>query len=368
MAALHVIHHLVTGFGDDDTVTRALRTRTFYVAPRVNPDGVEWVLADSPRWRRSSTRPWPWRDAHRAPGLHVGDIDGDGKILIMRVPDPNGAWMPSREDDRILRPVPIDGTPEGTTRYRMLFEGEMVDHDGFTIPTPRAPESLDMNRNFPAGWGTGVRGSGDHPLSEPEIDALVRGHRRPPEHLRVQRVPHQRRRLAAAVEHQARLGAASGRRVDLRAARRARHGAHRVHLAQRVRGLHLGHLGDDERRGRRLGLRAPRRVRLDHRVLGRGPRGHRHQAEHALLVHRPDRGRGAGRAGLGRRAPPGDVRPVAAVRPSAARSGGDRRVGRDDHVDQPAAQPARRRGPSARPVRRVPGARRAVRGGHPPAR
>jgi hypothetical protein len=31
-----------------------------------------------------------------------------------------------------------------------------------------------MNRNFPAGWGTGVRGSGDHPLSEPEIDALVR--------------------------------------------------------------------------------------------------------------------------------------------------------------------------------------------------
>jgi hypothetical protein len=31
-----------------------------------------------------------------------------------------------------------------------------------------------MNRNFPAGWGTGVTGSGDHPLSEPEIDALVR--------------------------------------------------------------------------------------------------------------------------------------------------------------------------------------------------
>ncbi len=31
-----------------------------------------------------------------------------------------------------------------------------------------------MNRNFPAGWGTQVRGSGDHPLSEPEIDALVR--------------------------------------------------------------------------------------------------------------------------------------------------------------------------------------------------
>ena len=49
---------------------QALRTRTFYVVPRVNPDGAEWVLADQPRFRRSSTRPWPWRDAHRWPGLH----------------------------------------------------------------------------------------------------------------------------------------------------------------------------------------------------------------------------------------------------------------------------------------------------------
>jgi Zinc carboxypeptidase len=174
VAALHVVHHLVNGFGTDETVTRALRTRTFYIVPRVNPDGVEWVLADSPRWRRSSVRPWPWHDAHRAPGLHVGDVDGDGKILFMRIPDPNGAWTTSREDHRILRPVPIEGTPDGAHRYRVLLEGELVDHDGFTIPTPRPPEALDMNRNFPAGWGTGVPGSGDHPLSEPEIDALVR--------------------------------------------------------------------------------------------------------------------------------------------------------------------------------------------------
>jgi hypothetical protein len=60
------------------------------------------------------------------------------------------------------------------TTYRVLTEGVLADFDGFTIPLPRAVEGLDMNRNFPAGWGTGVPGSGDHPLSEPEIDALVR--------------------------------------------------------------------------------------------------------------------------------------------------------------------------------------------------
>ena len=174
VAALHLVHHLVTGFGTDDTVTRALRTRTFYVVPRVNPDGVEWTLADSPQMRRSSVRPWPWRDAHRAPGLHERDLDGDGRILTMRIADPNGAWTVSELDPRLMTPVPIDGTLTGVPRYRLMYEGDIVDHDGFTIPTPRPPEGLDMNRNFPAGWGTTVRGSGDHPLSEPEIDSLVR--------------------------------------------------------------------------------------------------------------------------------------------------------------------------------------------------
>ena len=116
VAALHVIHHLVTGFGVDPTVTRALRSRTFYIVPRVNPDGVEWVLADSPQHRRSSTRAWPWRDAHRAPGLHKRDIDGDGRILTMRVADPNGAWMVSSLDQRLMAPVPLDGTEPGVTR------------------------------------------------------------------------------------------------------------------------------------------------------------------------------------------------------------------------------------------------------------
>ena len=174
VAACSLIHRLVTGFGTDETVTRALETRTFYVVPRVNPDGAEWVLADRPKFRRSSTRPWPWRDGHRWPGHEHEDIDGDGRILQMRVPDPNGAWTSHPDDARLMIPIPAEGAPAGLATYRMLDEGSIADYDGFTIDTPRPVEGLDMNRNFPAGWGTGVPGSGDHPLSEPEIDALVR--------------------------------------------------------------------------------------------------------------------------------------------------------------------------------------------------
>lgn len=175
-AALHLLHHLVTAADREDAVTlEALRTRTFYVVPRVNPDGVEAALADSPTYRRSSMRPWPYTDRHRWPGLLAHDIDGDGRVLTMRIPDPNGAWIEHADEARVMVPVPVDGiAADGAQRYRLLEEGTIADFDGFTISTPHPPEGLDMNRNFPAGWGTAVRGSGDHPLSEPEIDALVR--------------------------------------------------------------------------------------------------------------------------------------------------------------------------------------------------
>ncbi len=174
VAALHLVHHLVTGFGSDAQVTEALRTRTFYVAPRVNPDGVEWALADDPRFRRSSVRNWPWSDDRHAPGLRERDLDGDGRILTMRIADPFGSWMVSTEEPALMVRVPPEGVVGDVPRYRLLYEGDLVEHDGFTIPLPDPPQGLDMNRNFPAGWGTTVHGSGDHPLSEPEIDALVR--------------------------------------------------------------------------------------------------------------------------------------------------------------------------------------------------
>jgi hypothetical protein len=175
VAACRLLQRLVDGHSaGDPTITRALRSRTFYVVPRVNPDGAEWVLADRPRFRRSSVRPWPLADAHRWPGLHEEDVDGDGRILQMRFPDPDGPWIAHPDDDRLMVPVPPAGVGADVARYRVLDEGTIEDFDGFDVPSAPAPEGLDLNRNFPAGWGAKVPGAGDHPLSEPEIDALVR--------------------------------------------------------------------------------------------------------------------------------------------------------------------------------------------------
>ncbi|MDH5280866.1 MAG: M14 family zinc carboxypeptidase, partial [Thermoleophilia bacterium] len=57
-AALHLLDRLLHAHGDDERITHALDTRTFYVVPRVNPDGAEAGLTDG-RFRRSSVRPYP---------------------------------------------------------------------------------------------------------------------------------------------------------------------------------------------------------------------------------------------------------------------------------------------------------------------
>ena len=172
-AALYLIHDLVTRYKKDANVTRALDTRTFYIVPRVNPDGAEWALADAPKEIRSSTRPYPYVE-NAIDGLIGGeDINGDGMILQMRVEDPNGTWKAHPDDPRLM--IRRDPIETGGKYYRILPEGLLKNYDGVTINVRRPKEGLDLNRNFPAGWRTESEqfGAGPHPASEPEARNLV---------------------------------------------------------------------------------------------------------------------------------------------------------------------------------------------------
>ena len=110
----------VTQYGNDADVTRALDTRAFYVCPRINPDGAEWALADKPKWIRSSTRPYPC-DEDELDGLTVEDVDGDGRILQMRIPDSNGLWKEHPDEPGLM--IRRDPTETGGTYYRIMPEG-----------------------------------------------------------------------------------------------------------------------------------------------------------------------------------------------------------------------------------------------------
>jgi hypothetical protein len=169
-AALHLLDRLLHGHGSDERVTAAVDTRSFYVVPRVNPDGAEAVLADG-RWRRSSVRPYP-RDEPED-GLQREDVDGDGRVLFMRMPDPNGPWKPHPDDPRLFVPRAPDDL-DGDF-YRVLPEGTIRNWDGVTVPIAPALEGLDLNRQWPAEWAPEAeqQGAGPYPGSEPETRALI---------------------------------------------------------------------------------------------------------------------------------------------------------------------------------------------------
>ncbi len=172
-ACLYLINHLVTTYGSNPDVTRCLDTRAFYICPRVNPDGAEMALADKPKFIRSSTRPYPY-DEEPIGGLVREDIDGDGRVLMMRIPDPNGTWKACPEDARLL--VRREPAETGGQYYRLLPEGHIEDYDGVLVHIQPDKEGLDLNRNFPMSWRQEheQQGAGPYPASEPETHAMAR--------------------------------------------------------------------------------------------------------------------------------------------------------------------------------------------------
>jgi murein tripeptide amidase MpaA len=169
-AALALLDRLLHGYGHDERVTKALDTRAFYIVPRVNPDGADAGLSDG-RFRRSSVRPYPREEPQD--GLHREDVDGDGRVLMMRLRDPNGPWKPHPDDPRLLvarRPDDLEGE-----FFRVFPEGTIQNWDGVTVSIAPVLEGLDLNRNWPAEWAPEGEqlGAGPYPVSEPEVRALV---------------------------------------------------------------------------------------------------------------------------------------------------------------------------------------------------
>jgi hypothetical protein len=152
-------------------VCDAVRDVLFYVLPRVSPDGAEVMLGES-RFVRSNLRDQRpdegrsyWRNA---------DVDGDGRVLAMRVEDATGEFVESAEVPNLMLPRGIDD--EGPF-YKIYPEGHIENFDGRNIPTPSflADKPTDLNRNFPWSWAPehDQVGAGSFPGSEPESRAII---------------------------------------------------------------------------------------------------------------------------------------------------------------------------------------------------
>jgi murein tripeptide amidase MpaA len=168
--ALYAAWYLLLNFEKDATVTRLVNEQVFYIFPRLNPDGAELSLTPPYyRWVGNGRfRP----GEERSSGLIPEDLDGDGFITNMLVPDPTGEWKKSEADPGVL--VQRRPGEQGGTYFRLYPEGRIRDYDGVNVAIER-PRDGNLNRNFPIGWEPDPPqyGAGSSPLSEPETRALV---------------------------------------------------------------------------------------------------------------------------------------------------------------------------------------------------
>lgn len=160
-------------------VAERLAQVLLYAMPRISPDGAEGVLQTG-RFIRSVPRDERMNRAE--PRWRSEDIDGDGLSLLMRVRDPGGEFVESKEAPGVM----LERRIEDAGPFFKIFPEGVIEHfDGHNVPAPRFLDDnpIDLNRNFSSSWAPPHQqiGAGPFATSEPETRAITQFATRHPE-------------------------------------------------------------------------------------------------------------------------------------------------------------------------------------------
>ncbi len=169
---LYYANMLLTKYGENEKITKAVDRNAHYIVPVVNVDGRFHFFEDAHTPSSSRSIRVPKDDDND--GLFdedaPDDLDGDGNITQMRIKDPNGEYKLDPEDKRVL--VRIKPGEQG--EYTLLgYEGIDNDNDGKI--NEDAEGYLDPNRNFGYRWMPPYvqNGAGNFPFSGVGIKAVA---------------------------------------------------------------------------------------------------------------------------------------------------------------------------------------------------
>jgi len=167
--ALNIAKYLVEQYGKDEKVTKVLDTRTFYIIPRLNPDGAELFFNTSLQEHAGNLKPrdedYDWLVDEDGPE----DLNGDGMMTLMRVKDKEGDWIIDDKDPRLMKKKEAD-TPLDKL-YKIYPEG--IDNDGDELYNEDGQGGFNINRNFPHNFGYNPKGFGVYAGSELETQVLI---------------------------------------------------------------------------------------------------------------------------------------------------------------------------------------------------
>jgi hypothetical protein len=100
----------------------------------------------------------------------VNDLNGDGLITKMRVKDPDGAWIVSEKDPRLMRKADPKKGEQGI--YHLYTEGTDDDKDGKY--NEDGPGGTNVGINFPQLFKHFTTSGGSFPGSSPESYAIMK--------------------------------------------------------------------------------------------------------------------------------------------------------------------------------------------------
>jgi len=151
---------------DSAHYTRQLK---WFILPQPNPDAAESFFAPL-RWERSVNRKPVNDDADdQTDEDGPDDLNGDGWITLMRVADPEGTYITSPKDPRLL--VPANPAKGERGRYKLYTEG--TDNDGDGRYNEDAPGGINPAINFPHLFKMGDKQAGLWPGESPEVYGMM---------------------------------------------------------------------------------------------------------------------------------------------------------------------------------------------------
>lgn len=153
----------------DGPAAKLLAARTLYLVPRANPDGVEQAFAPVATDSRLSPRGVDDDRDLATDEDGPDDLDGDGQISVMRVPDPASEWMVDLDEPLLMKRADRARGERGA--YRLMLEGR--DNDGDGEINEDGVGGVDHDRNWPHLYEAGSPGVGLYQLSEVETRSLA---------------------------------------------------------------------------------------------------------------------------------------------------------------------------------------------------
>lgn len=139
----------------------------WYILPVANPDAAAGFFA-KPRRQDSRNNSGVDEDRDGRQGEDpTEDLNGDGLITTLLVPDPAGRWAPT-EEGFALEARPTAGRPGG---YRLETEGR--DDDGDGLFNEDGPGGVNPARNFPHGFEHWTNAGGLWAGDQPESRAIL---------------------------------------------------------------------------------------------------------------------------------------------------------------------------------------------------